>query len=113
VTRDPLLHDDGEWPTEWTPFTVIRRPAGSVLELVVRGALDAWTAGALYRDLVDAYEPSYDAIRLDLDGVSGADWAGMRALARCRDFAARRGVPISISSSVGAAVAGPESLAAS
>ncbi len=92
--RDPLLSDEDEttgWPTTWRPFTVHVRPRGDVLELSARGPLDAWTSGALLRDLAAAYEPSYSEIRIDIAEVTNVDRAAVVGLARCREFAAAKG----------------------
>jgi hypothetical protein len=85
VTRDHLLADD--WPRQWSPLSVVVRPVGDTIELIVEGQLDAWTVGALLRNLASVYEPSFRNIHVDLSDATGCDPSTEAGLARCRDFA--------------------------
>lgn len=94
---DPLLVDDpADWPTDWEPLTVVIRSRGRLLELSARGLLDAWTCGALLRDLERAYQPAHTEIGLDLAGITGCDRAAVVALAHCRAFASRVGARLRV-----------------
>ena len=83
MSCDELLSE--EWPTVWRPFAVEVRPDGRRLEVVATGRLDAWTAGALLRNLIAACEPSYREVHLDLRGVDASEDADP-VLAHCRTF---------------------------
>jgi hypothetical protein len=85
VTWDPLLADD--WPSQWSPFRVVVRPADDTIELVAEGHLDAWTVGALLRNLTAAYEPAFANIHIDLSNATGCDPSTDAGVARCREFA--------------------------
>lgn len=78
-------------PAGRPPLVVEIRCRFHLLELAVRGSLDATTGRALVNDLHAAYEPGTREVHVDLAAVDAIDRDGVLALDRCRSFAAARG----------------------
>jgi anti-anti-sigma regulatory factor len=79
-------------PAGRAPLVVEIRCRYHLLELAVRGSLDAATGRALVNDLQAAHEPGISEVHVDLAAVDAIDRGGVLALDRCRSFAAARGV---------------------
>jgi hypothetical protein len=94
VTWDPLLTDD--WPAQWSPFNVVVRPRTDTIELIAEGRIDAWSVGALVRNLAAVYEPSFKHVHLDLRNVTGGDESIEAGLARCRDYVMDHGAALRV-----------------
>jgi hypothetical protein len=108
VTWDPLLADD--WPSQWSPFNVVVRPCADTIHLIVEGHLDAWTVGALLRNLAAVYEPCFADVHLDLRHVTHWEHAAEGGIARCRDFASSRGAAFRITPPLASASPAPAAL---
>lgn len=104
MTWDPLLVDEGDegLALDWVPFEVAVRQVGAVLEVAVRGEVDAWTGGALLRHLAAAWTPSVTEVHVDLTDASCRDRSASEALERCRAFGAERGLSCLLIERVGA-----------
>jgi hypothetical protein len=93
MTWDPLLVEDDEAVArDWVPFQVAVHHVGPVLEVAVRGEVDAWTGGTLLQELAAACDPSVTEVHVDLTEAACVDRAAVETLARCRAFAAERGL---------------------
>lgn len=92
---DPLLIDDGEPSStqDWVPFKVTSRRRDDVVEVTVRGQLDAWTSGTLLGQLRAGLEVGLAEVHIDLTAATCPDRAAILALARCRDLVADWGRP--------------------
>jgi anti-anti-sigma regulatory factor len=80
-----------EAPAGRVPLVVEIRCRSHLLELAVRGSLDATTGRALLNDLCAAHEPGIREVHVDLAAVDAIDRDGVLALDRCRSLAAARG----------------------
>ena len=83
-------------PPGRAPLTVEVRRRHHLLELTLRGSLDAETGRALVNDLVAAHDPGVRDVHIDLAAIHHVDRDGVAALDRCSAFATARGAGIRI-----------------